>query len=338
MMLKQNHSAFCGQNNCFTNSGPKRNFCHSLGKIGSIKQGALIKECIIFREMDKDINFINPVCSQEYSQYFVDLTKKFLENPYCDIQFQKELDFFMEYSQKYGKGKNLLEIGCGTGRTLIFLAREGYACRGVDFDPVQIKCADEIKKELNIENITFSVAKIGEEIFKEKEFDIIISNDLVEHLPEQELLKYFSQVNKLLHDNGIFLIHSKPLKYTYLLKKKFIFFILIFFFLRERLFNQYLKKLDYYIPRVYRFFTNKNLQNTWQDLPPGHCNPPDEDNIRNQLINCGFEVGKIHTCHQGTHKLSRYFRRIIKSKKLNTSIFIYCFKRGKDNSLSTEFK
>lgn len=171
--------------------------------------------------MKGKLDNIDQLCNKEYSQYFVDLTKKFFVNPDSDIQFQKELDFFINYSQKYGTGKNLLEIGCGTGRTLIFLAKEGYSCRGVDFDPVQIKFANEIKQELDIKNIIFFVAKIGEEIFAEKKFDIIISNDLVEHLPEQELIKYFYQVNKLLMDDGIFLIHSKPLRYTYLLNKKF---------------------------------------------------------------------------------------------------------------------
>lgn len=277
--------------------------------------------------MKAKLDNINPVCSHEYSQYFVDLTKKFLVNPESDIQFQKELDFFINYSQKYGTDKNLLEIGCGTGRTLIFLAIEGYSCWGVDFDPVQINCANEIKKELGIKNIIFLVAKIGEEIFADKKFDIVISNDLVEHLPEQELIKYFSQVNKLLKDDGVFLIHSKPLKYTYLLNRKFVFLLLMFFFLPESLFNQYLKGLDFLIPRAYKFFTGKNLQNTWQDLPPGHCNPPDDDIIRDQLVNCGFEVGEISTYHPGTHKLSRHFRRIIRSKKLNTSIFIFCFKK-----------
>jgi len=49
---------------------------------------------------------------------------------------------------------------------------------------VQIKFANEIKQELDIKNIIFFVAKIGEEILADKKFDIIISNDLVEHLRE----------------------------------------------------------------------------------------------------------------------------------------------------------
>ncbi len=109
--------------------------------------------------------------------------------------------------------------------------------------------------------------------------------------------------------------------------KKFIFFILVFFFLPERLYNQYLKQLDYFLPRTYKFLTGKNLQDTWQDLPPGHCNPPDDDKIRDQLINCGFDVREIKTYHPGTHKLSGFFRKIIKSKKLNTSIFVFCIKK-----------
>jgi len=269
---------------------------------------------------------IVPVNDQAYSSYFIDLTKKFLTNPDSDLQFQKELDFFIRYSKKYSHGNNLLEIGCGTGRTLIFLAKKDYECFGIDFDPMQIKFAEEIKGELGIKNITFLTAYVDDIILNGRKFDIIISNDLVEHLPEKELLKYFEQVHSLLDEKGIFLIHSKPLKYTYLLKKKFIFFVLIFFFLPNKLFNLYLKLLDYTIPRIYKFFTQRNLQDTWQDLPPGHCNPPDEEIIRTLLENSGFIVEEINTYHPGNHKYSKGFRKILKSKKLNTSINIYCTK------------
>ena len=85
--------------------------------------------------------------------------------------------------------------------------------------------------------------------------------------------------------------------------------------------------MDYFLPRTYKFLTGKNLQDTWQDLPPGHCNPPDDDKIRDQLINCGFDVRKIKTYHLGTYKLSGFFRKITKSKKLNTSIFVFCIKK-----------
>jgi SAM-dependent methyltransferase len=269
---------------------------------------------------------ILPVNDYEYSQYFIGLTKSFINNPNSDPQFQKELEFFINYSKKFSQGTDLLEIGCGTGRTLLFLAKEGYNCFGIDFDPMQIKLAEEIKNELRINNICFLNARIGDKIKIDKNFDIVISNDLIEHLPENELLKYFEQVNNLIKNNGIFLIHSKPLKYSYLLKKKFVVFILLFFFLPEKFFNYYLKLLDYLIPRVYKFFTRKNLPDTWQDLPPGHCNPPDEENIRIQLQNTGFVVKETIVYHPGTNRMSSLFRKIVKSKKLNTSIFIFCTK------------
>ena len=282
--------------------------------------------------MQNNTKQILPVNNHNYSEYFVRLTKEFLANPDSNSQFQKELDFFVGYSNKYGHGNTLLEIGCGVGRTLVFLAKEGYKCFGIDFDPMQIKFAEEIKNELGVKNITFLTTNHVDEVFQGREFNIVISNDLVEHLPEKELIKYFEQVHSLLDEKGIFLIHSKPLKYTYLLKKKFIFFVLIFFFLPNNLFNLYLKLLDYTVPRIYKFFTKRNLQDTWQDLPPGHCNPPDDEIIRTLLENSGFIVEEINTYHSGTHKYSKVFRKILKSKKLNTSINIYCTKQESKHS------
>lgn len=276
---------------------------------------------------NKNIGIVSPVNDQEYSRYFVDLTRYQIENSSCDKHFQKELEFFLDYLKRHCPGNDLLEIGCGTGRILLFLAKEGYNCFGVDFDSMQIKNAKLIRDELGIRNLTLANVKIGEEIFGGKKFDAIISSDLVEHLPESELLRYFRQVHGVMNPKGIFLIQSKPLKFTYLTQKKFVLLILIFFFLPEKAFRRYLKFLDRHIPKIYKFFTRKNLQGTWQDKPPGHCNPPDDEIIRAQLEACGFEVREIRTSHAGTHKFSYLFRKIIKSKKLDTSISIYSSKK-----------
>ncbi|MGD0340557.1 MAG: class I SAM-dependent methyltransferase [Bacteroidales bacterium] len=276
--------------------------------------------------MAENNEYIIPVNNQAYSLYFIELTKKFLIDPNSDPQFQKELDFFIRYSKNFGRGNNLLEIGCGTGRTLIFLAKAGYECYGIDFDPMQIKFAEDIKNEMGIKNIYFLTADVNDIVFNNKKFDIIISNDLVEHLPDKELLKYFRKVHNLLNENGIFLIHSKPLKYTYLLNKKFILFLLLGFFLPEKLFSRYLRLLDYTIPRIFKLITGRNLQDTWQDLPPGHCNPPDEEIIQIQLETNGFNVEEIATYHPGIRKFSGIFRKILRSKKLDSSIYIYCTK------------
>jgi len=282
--------------------------------------------------MRNNVNNISSVNEQEYSQYFVGLTKKYLADTNSDLQFQKELDLFIKYAKRFGQGNNLLEIGCGTGRTLLLISKEGYSCVGIDFDEMQINFANEVKVELKIKNITFLTAKIGDNTIVDKTFDIIISNDLVEHLPENVLIEYFKQVHSLLSENGIFLIHSKPLKYTYLLNKKFILFVLLLCFLPDKLFNNYLKFLDYLVPRIYKIITGRRLLNTWQDLPPGHCNPPDEENIQTQLRRNGFNVEEIITYHPSTHKFSKIFRRIVKSKKLDTSIFIFCKKISIDNT------
>lgn len=273
------------------------------------------------------MNTIKPVMDEEYSKYFNNLLIKYIKCPESDPLFNKEIDFFLRHMNTFEQNSKVLEIGCGSGRTILILATKGYECYGVDFDSVQIKYAEKMKNELNLKNIYFSVNQIGDSIYSPEYFNIVVTNDLVEHLPDNELINYFTQVYLLLKGNGLFLISSKPLKYTYLMRKKFVWLLFIMFFLPEKLFNKYLKFLDYILPRIYKFFLKKPLPDTWMDSPPGHCNPPDDQIISDQLRSCGFEIEELFLIHPGTYKFSKIVRKILRSNKLNTSIFIVAKKR-----------
>lgn len=60
-----------------------------------------------------------------------------------------EVDFFEE-ELEFDKTKRILDIGCGTGRHSIELARRGYKVTGVDLSNAQLKRAKEKAKEANV--------------------------------------------------------------------------------------------------------------------------------------------------------------------------------------------
>ncbi len=59
-----------------------------------------------------------------------------------------EVDF-IEREINSDKGKRILDIGCGTGRHAIELAKRGYDVTGVDLSPAQVnKAVQKAEKEM----------------------------------------------------------------------------------------------------------------------------------------------------------------------------------------------
>ncbi len=83
----------------------------------------------------------------------------------------REVDF-LERKINYNKNVKILDIGCGTGRHAIELAKRGYNVSGIDLSPSMIEKAKENarKAELNIE---FKIADARSPHF-ENEFDLVI--------------------------------------------------------------------------------------------------------------------------------------------------------------------
>jgi SAM-dependent methyltransferase len=57
---------------------------------------------------------------------------------------------FIEKEIEYNKATNILDIGCGTGRHSIELARRGYSVVGIDLSKSQLKRAQEKASEQNL--------------------------------------------------------------------------------------------------------------------------------------------------------------------------------------------
>lgn len=104
--------------------------------------------------------------------------------------------------------KNILDIGCGAGRTTFALAKL--------FPNAKIKAIDiseELLKNLqNTDNITFELINILEYNTQEK-FDFILFsfNGLTNILPQKDVIKFFIKIKELLRDEKsrfVFTIHD----------------------------------------------------------------------------------------------------------------------------------
>jgi len=81
----------------------------------------------------------------------------------------------------------ILDAGCGRGDYTFYLARRFPDAQvyGVDIDEKRIARNRSMAAELGLDNVSFQVADLVTVRFPTK-FDIIISIDVLEHIPEQE--------------------------------------------------------------------------------------------------------------------------------------------------------
>jgi len=93
--------------------------------------------------------------------------------------------------QKYGKGKKVLDLGCGEGVFVDKKRKEGFDIIGAD---------------LNYESEFVSKRNILNTGFKNGEFDVVMCLDVIEHLSFEEQEKAIVEIKRILKRGGIALL------------------------------------------------------------------------------------------------------------------------------------
>ena len=103
--------------------------------------------------------------------------------------------------------QKVLDIGCGWGSLAIDIAK-ATNCKvtGITLSKNQFDYCTKRAKELNLENkVTFKHVDYRE---LQEKFDRIVSIGMFEHVGRKFYKKFFNQIEKLLNNNGISLIHT----------------------------------------------------------------------------------------------------------------------------------
>ena len=103
--------------------------------------------------------------------------------------------------------QKVLDIGCGWGSLAIDISkRTGCEVTGITLSENQFNYCMKKTKELNLENqVSFKLIDYRE--LNEK-FDRIVSVGMFEHVGRKFYKKFFKQINKLLNEDGVSLIHT----------------------------------------------------------------------------------------------------------------------------------
>lgn len=124
--------------------------------------------------------------------------KTFL-NPHPDMEEIKEL-FHKDNIKK------ILDLGCGTGRHLVYFSKHGFDVYGVDSSPKGLEIARQWLSDENLD-ATLIQHRIEHQFpFENSFFDAIISTQVIHHNLMKDILITIKEIERILRKGGYIFI------------------------------------------------------------------------------------------------------------------------------------
>lgn len=136
----------------------------------------------------------------------------YMSNGFADAHnMKKEFELHSRYFKKNylkympkDKNKSILDLGCGMGHFLYFCQECGYKnCIGIDASKENI---DFISRRGTVRVYHSSIIDFLND--KEECFDVIILNDVIEHLTKEEIFAVLDAVMKAMRKGGVFIVKT----------------------------------------------------------------------------------------------------------------------------------
>lgn len=102
---------------------------------------------------------------------------------------------YREYLRAHVSGKRVLDYGCGTGSSALYIAQQGAEqVVGIDISEVRIIQASRRAQELGLENVVFSAMDAEAMDFDDKSFDVVCGSGILHHLNVETALSEIARV------------------------------------------------------------------------------------------------------------------------------------------------
>lgn len=122
----------------------------------------------------------------------------FEPGPSPQVQLAVESGFLL-------KGGSVLDIGCGAGSNLLYLARNGFSVHGVDLSPGAVAAARSRAAEAHLE-IQVQEGDALALPFPDASFDALIDNGCFHTIPLGRRARYAEEVHRVLRREGRFVL------------------------------------------------------------------------------------------------------------------------------------
>ena len=79
---------------------------------------------------------------------------------------------------RYNDCRRVIDLGCGTGRNIVYFLRNGYEVHGIDIDPAAVEYVKDLSSRLAPDNslTNFGLAMVEEIPYPDASFDLAICN------------------------------------------------------------------------------------------------------------------------------------------------------------------
>ena len=126
------------------------------------------------------------------------------ESSPADVAYEHWHRYF--YAQPFVRGKDVLDIACGSGYGSALLAESAASVTGVDIDPATIAYCQSIYVRDNLRFLQGAVSSIPVE--GEAAFDVIVCFETIEHVEAPDQTAFLREVKRLLRPGGLLIIST----------------------------------------------------------------------------------------------------------------------------------
>jgi 2-polyprenyl-3-methyl-5-hydroxy-6-metoxy-1,4-benzoquinol methylase len=99
---------------------------------------------------------------------------------------------------QFASGKDVLDVGCGTGYGAAILAATAKSVTAIDYSHLAVRYA---RLHQSASNLSFSVMKADALRFPDQSFDLVMSCEVFEHLPDQDA--HLAEVARVMKRNAL---------------------------------------------------------------------------------------------------------------------------------------
>lgn len=142
--------------------------------------------------------------AKNFQEAYDEIHTFFIENENAESLYPTDLKWFSQiFIDLSGSENTVLDIGSGNGKLAIALAKKGNTVTGLDVSKIAIQKAQELNKKIAPDiKVEFKNGDARNLPFEDESFDYITSQDLVEHISDDDFKIHLTEVYRVLKAGG----------------------------------------------------------------------------------------------------------------------------------------
>ena len=152
-------------------------------------------------------NLLKDPSQKSFQEAYDKIHTFFIEQEKISSIYSTELNWFSKiFIDLSGSGNKVLDIGSGNGKLAISMAQKGNTVIGLDVSKIAVeKASESLKKKSQTLLVEFRLGDARKLPFEDNTFHFITSQDLIEHISEEDFNVHLKEVYRVLKPGGRYL-------------------------------------------------------------------------------------------------------------------------------------